>query len=213
MEKNLTLHFENASAMCLYEWEMSGQISDGKYENSRPYDHWKWVGEVVNMLVDNNFGIEGYSYNRGMYQFGNYRKTYNLNEWFSKYIKGWRKDGIDKYMWATRIIAYGKFGKIYPELTYEQMSKINGVEILLESLQMQIEHGEKNPEVLFNKVTDFTECNWREKYYENCKEYFTKEFVEKFVNMNYDIKECKIDVKSMEKTINSVYGYVPEKLY
>jgi hypothetical protein len=116
-------------------------------------------------------------------------------------------------MWATRIIAYGKFGKIYPELTYEQMSKINGVEILLESLQMQIEQGEKNPEVLFNKVTDFNTCKWREDYYNRSKEYFTKEFVQKFVELNYDIKECKADVKSMEDTINSVYLYTPEKLY
>ena len=212
-EKHLTLHFENASAMCLYNWEMSGQLSDGKYENSRPFDHWKWICEIVNMIVDGKKGIEGHSWNRGMYQFGKYRKKYNLNEWFSKYIKGWRKDGIDRYMWATRIIAYGKFGKIYPELTYEQMSNIHGVEILLESLQMQIEQGEKNPEVLFNKVTDFSTCQWREEYYNRCKDYFTKEFVKKFVELNYDIKECKVDVKSMEDSINSIYGYVPEKLY
>ena len=212
-EKHLTLHFENTSAMCLYNWEMEGQLSDGKYENSRPFDHWKWVCEVENMIVDGKKGIEGHSWNRGMYQFGKYRKKYNLNEWFSKYIKGWRKDGIDEYMWATRIIAYGKFGKIYPELTYEQMQNIHGVEILLESLQLAIENGEKNSEVLFNKVTDFSTCQWIEEYYNRSKDYFTKEFVKKFVELNYDIKECKVDVKSMEDTINSIYGYVPEKLY
>ena len=213
MKKNLTLHFENASAMCLYNWEMQGQVSDGKYENSKPNGHWLWVCEVVNMIVDNNFGIEGNSYYRGMYQFGKFRKKYNLNEWFSKYIKGWRKDGIDKYMWATRIIAYGKFGKIYPELTFEQMNKINGIEILLEMLQMNIENDEKDPEVLFNKVTDFSDCPWRKQYYENSKDYFTKEFVKKYVELNYDIKECKKDVKSMEVTINSIYNYIPKKLY
>ena len=212
-ERNLTLHFENASAMCLYEWEMSGQVSDGKYENSRPYDHWKWVCGIANMLVDGKKGIEGNNWNRGWSEFGKYKKRYNLNEWFSKYIKNWRKNGDGSTMWATRIIAYGKFGKIYPELTYEQMSNINGVEILLESLQMQIEQGEKNPEVLFNKVTDFNICKWREDYYNRSKEYFTKEFVQKFVELDYDIKECKADVKSMEDTINSVYGYTPEKLY
>lgn len=211
--KNLTLHFENASAMCLYEWEMSGQISDGKYENNRPYDHWNWVCNIANMLVDGKKGIEGNNWNRGRSEFGKYKKTYNLNEWFSKYIKNWRKNGDSYTMWATRIIAFGKFGKIYPKLTYEQMLKINGVDILLGSLQIQIEQGEKNPEVLFNKITDFNTCKWREDYYNRSKDYFTKEFVKKFVELDYDIKECKVDVKSMENTINSVYGYTPEKLY
>lgn len=213
MERNLTLHFENASAMCLYNWEMSGQISDGKYENSRPYDHWEWISEVDHTIIDGKKGIEGKSWYRGWSEFGKFKKKYNLNEWFSKYIKNWRNKGDDTGIWATRIIAYGKFGKIYPELTYEQMSKLSGIEILLESLQMQIERGEKNAEVLFNNVTNFTTCTWREKYYNASKEYFTKEFVQKFVEFNYDIKECKEDVISMQDTINSVYGYVPEKLY
>ena len=201
---NLTIHFENASAMCLYEWEMCGQISDGKYENSRPYDHWKWISYVNNMVVDGNTGIEGYSMYRPCY--GNtFSKKYTLNELFSKYIKSWRKDHELKYMWATRIIAYCKFGKIYPELTYEQMMKLGEIRIFLESLQMFVEEGEKDPEVLFNKVTDFTEYEWRRKYYENAKDYFTKDFVKKFVELNYDIKECKVDVKSMQNSINKKF--------
>ena len=54
--KNTTIHFENASAMCLYFMEMEGQISDGKYENSRPYDHWKWVLDINNAVVDGTSG-------------------------------------------------------------------------------------------------------------------------------------------------------------
>ena len=212
-EKNLTIHFENASAMCLYNWEMSGQLSDGKYENSRPYDHWEWVCDIANMLVDGNKGIEGKNCNRGWSEFSKFKRKYNLNEWFSKYIKEWRNDGNDRNIWATRIIAYGKFGKIYPELTYEQLMKFNEIRILLEELQIFIEEGEKNPEVLFNKVTDFSKYTWREKYYESCKNYFTLDFVKKFVELDYDIKECRKDVKSMQDSINSVYVYVPEKLY
>ena len=61
MKKNTTIHFENASAMCLYFMEMEGQISDGKYENSRPYDHWKWVLDINNAVVDGTSGLENAS--------------------------------------------------------------------------------------------------------------------------------------------------------
>lgn len=203
--KNLTIHFENASAMVIYEWEMSGQISDGKYENSRPHDHWKWVCEISNMIVDGTTGIEGYSLYRQNRFDGTFAKRYNINEWFSKYIKSWRKDGKTDCMWATRIIAFGKFGKIYPDITYDQMMKLNGIDILLDNLQMNIEKGENNPDVLFDNITNFETCSWVEKYYEASKEYFTLDFVKKFVELNYDIKECKVDVKSMEKSINSVF--------
>ena len=205
--KNLVLHFKNASAMCLYAMEMSGQISDGKYENSRPYYHWKWVSEISNMMVDGTYGIEGYNCNRGFATFGQFRKKYNLNEWFSKYIKNWRKNGDTDTMWATRIIAYGKFGKIYPNLTFDQLKKLNYVEVILEDLQFKVERGETNPEVLFNKITDFSECAWREQYYESAKEFITLDFVKKFLELKYDIKECREDVKSMQNTINSVWNY------
>ena len=208
--KNLVLHFENASAMCLYAMEMSGQISDGKYENSRPYHHWEWVSEISNMVVDGTYGIEGYNCNRGFAIFGQFRKKYNLNEWFSKYIKNWRKNGDTDTMWATRIIAYGKFGKIYPNLTFDQLKKFNYIEVILEDLQLKVERGETNPEVLFNKITDFSECAWREQYYESAKEFITLDFVKKFLELKYDIKECREDVKSMQNTINSVWNYKHE---
>lgn len=208
--KNIVLHFENVSAMCLYEMEMSGQISDGKYENSRPYDHWEWVREISNMVVDGTYGIEGNNWHRGFAEDGQFHKKYNLNEWFSKYIKNWRKNGDTDTMWATRIIAYGKFGKIYPNLTFDQLKKFNYIEVILEDLQLKIENGETNPEVLFNKITDFSECAWREKYYESAKEFITLDFVKKFLELKYDIKECREDVKSMQNTINSVWNYKDE---
>lgn len=202
MKKNTTIHFENASAMCLYFMEMEGQLSDGKYENSRPYDHWKWLCNVNNAVVDGTFGLENTSYERGLCFSKEYRKKYNLNEWFSKYIRGWRKDGKAEYMWATRIIAYGKFGKIYPNITYNELKKFNYVEVLLESLQMKIENGENDPEKLFNELTDFSKYKWRQEYYESCKDYLTLDFIKKFVEMDYDIKECKKDVISMQNSIN-----------
>ena len=197
--KNLTIHFKNASALCLYYMEMEGQISDGKYENSRPYDHWKWIGDVDKMVVDGTVGIEAVGGNSRFWLASS--KKYNLREW-PGYINKWRKKNDSDYRWATRIIAYGKFGRIYPEMTEEILHSLNEVRILLEDLQIKIEMGEHDPEVLFKKVTDFSTCAWRQKYYDACKEYFTPEFVKKFVELNYDLKEVKEDVKSMEMSIN-----------
>ena len=206
MKKNTTIHFENASAMCLYFMEMEGQISDGKYENSRPYDHWKWVLDINDAVVDGTSGLENASYTRGWYCYGDeYRKKYNLNEWFGKYIRSWRKDGNSEYTWATRIIAYGKFGKIYPNITYAELKKFNYICVMLESLQMAIERGKTDPEKLFNELTDFSKYEWRRNYYESCKDYFTLDFIKKFVEMDYDVEECKADVKLMQNAINRKY--------
>lgn len=207
MTNKITLHFENTSAMCIYMWEMSGQISDGKYENSRPYDHWHWLWDVSNLVVDGTAGFEGNS----IYRYTNWNNTaftkrYNLNEWFSCYICQWRRKGNDENIWATRIIAYGKFGKIYPNLTYEELEDLGEVRLFLESLQVLVERGETNPETLFNKITDFSKYGWRAEYYEKCKDVITLNFVKEFVELNYDIKECKADTKSMENTLNTIYG-------
>ncbi|MCD6214568.1 MAG: hypothetical protein J7J46_06290 [Candidatus Desulfofervidus sp.] len=35
------INFRNKRQVTLYECELKGQISDGYWENARPYDHWK----------------------------------------------------------------------------------------------------------------------------------------------------------------------------
>lgn len=205
IDKNLIIHFENAAAMVIYLWEMEGQISDGKYENSRPYDHWKWINYVDNMVIDGKNGIENSSIFRFSHYDGSFYKKYTLNEWFSEYIKKWRKEKDTRYKFGTRIIAFGKFGHIYPEITYDIVSKFNYAEILLESIQSMIEDGTKDPEVIFKEITDFKANPWREKYYESCKEYITLDFLKKFIALEYDVKECKKDVLSMQKSINNKF--------
>ena len=36
-----TIYFPTASACCIYDWELTGQFSDGAWENTKPNDHWK----------------------------------------------------------------------------------------------------------------------------------------------------------------------------
>jgi len=38
-----TLNFRNSVQVALFVHELSGQISDGMWENSIPHNHWKWL--------------------------------------------------------------------------------------------------------------------------------------------------------------------------
>ena len=208
MVKDITIHFENASAMCLYCLEMEGQISDGKYENSRPYDHWRWVTRVTDMIVDGNKGLEGYGvYSRGMQRGETFVKKYNLNEWFTQYIKRWRKKNDAENIWATRIIAYGKLGKIFPDMTYKQLINIGQIHILLDYLQGLIETRETNVDIIYDMLIKYISESFKDYLNEECLTLvLNKDFIEKFVNLKYDIKECKADCKSMYDSINTVYN-------
>ena len=208
MVKDITIHFENASAMCLYCLEMEGQISDGKYENSRPYDHWRWVTRVTDMIVDGNKGLEGDGvYSRGMQRGETFVKKYNLNEWFTQYIKRWRKKNDAENIWATRIIAYGKLGKIFPDMTYKQLINIGQIHILLDYLQGLIETRETNVDIIYDMLVKYISESFKDYLNEECLTLvLNKDFIEKFVNLKYDIKECKADCKSMYDSINTVYN-------
>ena len=76
------LHFKTTAAANLFASEITGQISDGAWENARPLDHWKfWCNAEV--VVDGKVGHEG-----------NPAKTnYNLNS-LKKYIKEEMKNAI-----------------------------------------------------------------------------------------------------------------------
>lgn len=209
MIKDITIHFENASAMCLYCLEMEGQISDGKYENSRPYDHWRWVTRVTDMIVDGNKGLEGDGvYSRGMQRGETFVKKYNLNEWFTQYIKRWRNKNDAKNIWATRIIAYGKLGKIFPDMTYKRLINISQIHILLDYLQSRlIEMGETNVDIIYDMLIKYIRTSFKDYLNDECLTLvLNKDFIEKFVNLKYDIKECKTDCKSMYDSINTVYN-------
>jgi len=53
MEKQLRLVVANRVQKALVEMELMGQISDGYWENARPYDHWKiWSKVDVEVAAD-----------------------------------------------------------------------------------------------------------------------------------------------------------------
>ena len=205
INNNLIIHVANNSVMCLYEWEMAGQISDGKYENSRPYNHWKWVNDVLDIVRDSKSGISAID-NNACNRFGYSSKKYNINEWIM-YINGFRK-GSEKYKnygWATRVIAFAKFGMIYSDMNYYTLCSLGEIRVFLQDLQMMIEDGNTDAKDLFTKLTDWTNKEWRQKYYEQCKEYLTLEFIEKYLTIQYDTKELKEDLKLLAEAVNTKF--------
>lgn len=44
-----TITFQNKVQLALFKCELSGQISDGYWENSVPHNHWRWI---VNLKME-----------------------------------------------------------------------------------------------------------------------------------------------------------------
>lgn len=58
----LTLKLANVAQVVLFNEELAGQISDGVWENSRPFNHYKWVPgrdkvSVAATLLGESFGL------------------------------------------------------------------------------------------------------------------------------------------------------------
>ena len=53
--RDTLMHFKNGAALFMFDAEMRGQISDGKYENSGPRDHWRWVTDTVYCIDGNEY--------------------------------------------------------------------------------------------------------------------------------------------------------------
>jgi hypothetical protein len=60
-ENNMSakLVVRNEAQKILFEKELAGQISDGYWENSRPWNHWRWVGRELVVEVGENVGVYG----------------------------------------------------------------------------------------------------------------------------------------------------------
>ena len=171
------LYFNTLAAALLYEWELSGQISDGKYENSRPYDHWRWILDTE-IIVDPN------SMNYTNRWIG---KKYNLNEW-SKYMKDGDND------WAWRVVKYIHFANCF-ESTQENYDKI--VKNVSRSCVELIEDYGSYKEFVerYNRFPSYAKS-------EGFLDVFTEEVYNKYISASLDIKEFTKYHKLMKETVN-----------
>lgn len=177
---NSTLYVNNMSQACIFEMEISGQISDGKWENSRPYDHWKWVGYTELALSPKNY-YTGWSH----------RKKYGIDNLYNEFM---RLVSPNDFPWPNRMIYYGRFGTILDP------KYLNN----LESLRSFIEEIGFNEDIntledLKKKMPEYLNKYWKDEY----NEIFSTENIQKFRNSTYGVKELKKDLKAIHKSVNT----------
>ena len=138
-----TFHFKSTAAANLYSEEITGQISDGAWENARPLNHWQyWCGGKV--VVDGTVGRTGTAL----------RTSYSLKS-LKRYIKEEMKNAIRiaKMPWFTMefghltrdltsefaVKEFAEKGNTYYADKYFKEFKIRGREYVLENRQLTIE--------------------------------------------------------------------------
>lgn len=192
------LIFSNFRIASLYLMELEGQISDGKYENTRPHDHWEWLWHNEVRMV-NGDQKPGY-YTTHYYE--NRLKTYNLDEW-PCWIAN-KKGKYNDYEWAKRVLAYGKFGKILDSMNFTDIRTLDkesgNIELMLETIQSFLDSNENGT---YKEFIEFAAKNfeWRMEYIAKVT-LIDENMFEVFKNTEYDIKELRKDIKQLKVEVN-----------
>lgn len=187
------MHFKNGAALMMFACEMKGQISDGKYENAGPREHYKWISKTV-------YCIDGEEYHSNY----GHEKRYNLNEWVRN-IKSILETGEPKepgYDFVIRMYNYGKIAHVLGDgIIYKlyQEQKLYALGNVVEILG--------NTDRANGSYEDFVKTckgtSWVVNYYHDVENYVTEDIFNKFVEFDYSFKEFKEDEKSMEATVNT----------
>lgn len=187
------MHFKNGAALLMFECEMMGQISDGKYENSGPRGHYKWLQNVV-------YCIDGNEYHTNY----GHEKRYNLNEWVRN-VKSILATGEPKdndYDFTIRMYDYGKIAHVLGDkVIYDsyQNKKIYSLGRVAQEMGKIC----RNNGTYEDLVKACTSVSWKADYYHNVENIVTEDVFNKFVEYDYSFKEFKEDEKSMEATVNT----------
>lgn len=175
------IRFANAAQAILFECELKGQISDGHWENSRPYDHYKIMcdakithafhGETDGAVIGKNF--------RPM-------RKYNFNDRFLIDCVGQRMIGYVKFFTAFPEISLG----MHHDVDYEGPSAQEITKTAMRGL---------------NEVSGW--CHDRAKrimdalHVKNVDE--LTEAMQKVDRVEYTMKMLRKDLKAMSELVNS----------
>ena len=177
------MNFVNMASLSMFLMEFSGQISDGMWENSRPYDHWEWVCHT-------EYGLDSTPGYYGMH----HRKRYNIKAW----LNIWKTPG---YEFATRVIDYAKFGSIINPYEVDKFIKV------AENLRLIIDYLPEN-KISIEELKKSFKDTFIEKYFTEDVMYFiTEENLEKFYSSEYSLKDFRKDIFSVYDSVNTYLGY------
>lgn len=201
----LFLHFKNISALLMYFFEMEGQISDGKYENSSPRDHWEWTKRMF-------FTVDGNEFYTGSSRYRKPNKRYNLNEWvrtIKKMLLG--EEYESTWGFARRLYDFGRIGKCLTMNELKNIIRMNDkglvskiwVNDYLSTIAEAFGDAlRKNPECDYNELKQGIR-HYEQEAFAELPQFDTEEFFERFKNTEYTFNEFKADYDSMCRTINT----------
>jgi len=99
------IHFPNNASACLFASEIIGQLSDGYFENTRPYDHWEFWAHAE-IVVDGNAYTEG-TPKKSNYNLSPLRRyvkeemknaiRFTKSRWYSPELIGFKRLLTEKY--------------------------------------------------------------------------------------------------------------------
>lgn len=179
------IYFPNAASALIYLFELQGQISDGYWENARPYDHWKWISRTEPEISKDKIGYTG----------PQHRKTYST-EWLRKYVKQAIKGQANDYNWTIRVFNYGKFGSILTDADFKKIGDKYGYRSIIENMpEEEVDHA--GLEAAYNT------SDYKKEYWNEAGSFFTDALLKKYYSTNYGWSEFEDDLDFAQEAINT----------
>lgn len=215
-----TLYFTSPSSAAIYLYEVEGQISDGIWENSRPYDHWQWVTKAKCVIDPNCEPHYECDWN-------NHQRKYSLNE-IKRAVKN-TLDGVsDEYDFFIRAFKVARFASLFDKsdydivlnekifstvefaldfMPYEYQSNLRDyVEYFDKSINSKIPYTEDDMallEIIYNSIIDTIKNGYQKKYINDLLKVFTFDKFVEYLKSRYGYKDFQKDINDCQKTINT----------
>ena len=182
--KDSVLHFENEVQKALWEVELAGQISDGKWENTKPFNHWIFWGNVQT-VVDGKLGVE-------INGIGPEKSNYNFNSRELLEIVGDRMVAFANA--ATKGYTTQEIAAI--NILLEDAAEANDFEGFLSTFNrwMKNDHAQDNMKKHLPKMFNEFKKNPEE---------VAKQIYEVATEGPYDMKKLKKELKKMKEALKN----------
>ena len=178
------LYLPTYSAIAIWNWEITGQLSDGAWENSKPDNHWRFWADLFTKL-----GRPEVQSNKNPMKIG-----YNLS-------------GLIQYV-GDRMVDYGRFGKAVEENIEKLGSEVRStVEEFPEEGPFNLREFKEN--MIKNKSWRKDSYYWKGLTQKMVDAYYDVSYTEK--DLRKDLSEIKKAMKSIRSDGSSGYGWSPRR--